>query len=167
MGIVPSWGFHEHHMHHTWLFTYVFPFDVTKTLWSQYYPHLLLKKQTHRAKKYHAQGLKDGSDSKKSIQHLVDGFLCGSDGKASACNAGDLGLIPGSGRSPGEGNGKPLQYSCLGNPMNGGAWQAIVHGVAKSQTQLSDFTFTTFGRLSRCARHSKTRQLQSSLLYKQ
>ena len=57
-----------------------------------------------------------------------------SDGKASACNAGDLGSIPGSGRSPGEGNGNPLQYSCLENPMDGGAWGATVHRVAKSQT---------------------------------
>ena len=55
---------------------------------------------------------------------------------------GDLGLIPGSGRSPGEGNGNPLQYSCLENPMDRGAWWATVHGVAKSQTRLSDFTFT-------------------------
>ena len=62
--------------------------------------------------------------------------------KASARNAGDLGLIPGSGRSPGEGNGKPLQYSCLENPMDGGAWWATVHGVAKGRTQLSNFTFT-------------------------
>ena len=50
------------------------------------------------------------------------GFPGGSDGKASVCNAGDLGLIPGLGRSPGEGNGSPLQYSCLENPMDGGAW---------------------------------------------
>ena len=50
------------------------------------------------------------------------GFPGGSDGKESACNAQDLGLIPGSGRSPGEGNGNPLQYSCLENPMDGGAW---------------------------------------------
>ena len=62
------------------------------------------------------------------------GFPGGSDGKESACNAGDLGSIPASGRSPGEGNGNPLQYSCLENPMGSGAWQAIVHGVAKSQT---------------------------------
>ena len=57
----------------------------------------------------------------------------GSDGKESACNVGDLGLIPGSGRSSGEGNVNPLHYSCLENPMDGGAWQATVHGVAKSQ----------------------------------
>ena len=62
----------------------------------------------------------------------------GSDGKESACNAGDLGLIPGSGRSPGERNGHPLQYSCLENPMDRGAWQATVHGVTKNQTRLSD-----------------------------
>ena len=64
--------------------------------------------------------------------------LGGSEVKASACNAGDLGLIPGSGRSPREGNGNPLQYSCLENPMDGGAWWATVHGVAKSRTQLSN-----------------------------
>ena len=64
----------------------------------------------------------------------------GSEVKASACNVGDLGSIPGLGRSSGEGNGNPLQYSCLENPMDGGAWWATVHGVAKSQTQLSDFT---------------------------
>ena len=56
--------------------------------------------------------------------------------------AGDTGLIPGSGRSPGEGHGNPLQYSCLENPMDVGAWWAAVHGVVKSRTQLSDFTFT-------------------------
>ena len=70
-------------------------------------------------------------------------FLGGSEVKASACNAGDLGSIPGSGRSPGEGNGNPLQHSYLENPMDGGAWWASVHGVAKSRTRLSDFTFTT------------------------
>ena len=68
------------------------------------------------------------------------GFPGGSEVKASACNAGDLGSIPGSGRSPGEGNGKPLQYSCLENPIDGGAWWATVHRVTKSQTQLSNFT---------------------------
>ena len=62
----------------------------------------------------------------------------GSDGKESACNAGDPGLIPGWGRSPGEGNGNPLQYSCLGNPMDRGAWWGTVHGVANSWTQLRD-----------------------------
>ena len=60
------------------------------------------------------------------------------DAKESACNAADLGSIPGSGRSPGEGNGSPLQYSCLEDPKDKGAWWAKVHGVAKSWTQLSD-----------------------------
>ena len=62
--------------------------------------------------------------------------------KASAYNAEDPGSIPGSGRSPGEGNGNPLLYSCLENPMDGGAWWTAVHGVTKSQTWLSNFTFT-------------------------
>ena len=57
-------------------------------------------------------------------------------GKSSACNAGDLGSIPGSGRSPGEGNGNPLQYSYLGNPMDRGAWQATVHGIARVRYNL-------------------------------
>ena len=60
------------------------------------------------------------------------------DGKESACNAGYLGSIPGSGRSPGKGNGNSLQYSCLDNSPYRGAWQATVHGVTKSQTHLSD-----------------------------
>ena len=66
------------------------------------------------------------------------GFPGGSDGKESACNAGDLGSIPGLGRSPGEGNGNPLQYSCLENPMDREACQATVHGVTKSQTRVSN-----------------------------
>ena len=66
------------------------------------------------------------------------GFPCGSAGKESACNAGDLGLIPGLGRSPGEGKGYPLQYSGLENSMD-----CIVLGVAKSQTRLSDFHLTS------------------------
>ena len=68
----------------------------------------------------------------------MKGFPGGSDGKESACSAGDLGLVPGSGRSPGEGDSNPLQYSYLENPMDREAWEATVHGVAKSQTQLSD-----------------------------
>ena len=63
------------------------------------------------------------------------GLSGGSDGKAPVCNARDSGLIPGLGRPPGEGNGSPLQQSYLGNPMDGGAWQATVHGVTKSPTQ--------------------------------
>ena len=64
------------------------------------------------------------------------GFPGGSDGKVSVCNAGDTGSIPGSGRSPEEVNGNPFQDSCLENSMGTGTWQATVHGVAKSWTQL-------------------------------
>ena len=64
------------------------------------------------------------------------GFPGGSDGAEPDCNMGDPGSILGSGRSPGEGNGSPLQYSCLENPMDRGAWQAMVHRVTKSWTQL-------------------------------
>ena len=67
-------------------------------------------------------------------------FPGGSDGKVSD-NVGKPGLIRRLGRSPGEGNDNPLQYSCLENSMDGGAWWATVHGVAKSQTRLNDFTF--------------------------
>ena len=66
------------------------------------------------------------------------GFPGGSDGKESAHNAGDLGSFPGSGRTPGGGNGNPLQYSCLENSMDKGAWWATVHGVAKSWTGLNN-----------------------------
>ena len=65
------------------------------------------------------------------LAFVCEGFPGGSEVKASSCNAGDLGLIPGSGRSPGEGNGNPLQYSCLENPTNREAWRATVHGVAE------------------------------------
>ena len=99
---------------------------------------------------YRAYALKPGSRNCWSPCTLcfcttageATGFPGGSDGKVSACNAGDPGSIPGSGRSSGEGNGSPLQYSCLENPMDRGTWWATVHGVAKSRIRLSDFTFT-------------------------
>ena len=72
------------------------------------------------------------------------GFPGGSEDKVSAHNVGDRGSIPVSGRSPGEGNGNPLQYSCLENPMDRGAWWATVHWVTKSWTRLSDFTSLHF-----------------------
>ena len=82
------------------------------------------------------------------------GFPDGSDGKESACSAGDPGLIPGSGRSPGEGNDNPLQYSCLENSMDRGAWRATVHGVTKGRT-----------RLKQPSMHSCTFQASVHLVY--
>ena len=72
------------------------------------------------------------TETDKKVEELL--ARSGSDSEASAHNTGDPGLIPGLERSPGEGNGNPLQYSCLENSMDGGAWWAAVHGVAKSQT---------------------------------
>ena len=69
-----------------------------------------------------------------STTNYSHGFPGGSDGKESACKVEGLDSIPGSERSPGEGNGNPLQYSCLENPMDGGAWRATVHGITKSWT---------------------------------
>ena len=77
-----------------------------------------------------------------NIYVLFKGFPGSSEDKASAYNAGDPGSIPGLGRSPGEGNGNPFQYSCLKNPMDRAAWRATVHRVAKSRTRLSYFTHT-------------------------
>ena len=77
---------------------------------------------------------------------LSDFYLdlpCSSEGKESAFNAGDLGSIPGFGRSPGEGNGNSLQHSCLENPMDRGAWQATVRGVTQSRTWLRDQHYYT------------------------
>ena len=84
----------------------------------------------------------------------LQGFPGGSYGKASACNMGDLSSIPGSGRSSGEGNGNPLQYPCLENHMDGGAWSATVYGVAKSRTRLSDSTFHFHSLEEEMATHS-------------
>ena len=81
------------------------------------------------------------------------GFLGDSDGKESACNVGDLGSISGLGRSTGKGNGSPLHYSCLENPMDRRAWRAAVHGVTKSQTRLSDSHTHTEEGYSFCIFH--------------
>ena len=72
-------------------------------------------------------------------QRRESDFPGGSVDKETACGAGDPGSIPGLGRSPGEGNGNPFQYSCLENSIDRGAWHAIVHGVTKSRTQLNYF----------------------------
>ena len=81
---------------------------------------------------------------KNNLKNLFSymGFPGGSDSKGSACNAGDLGSIPGSRRSPGEGHSNPLQYSCLENFMDRGAWWATVNGVTKSGTERHTHTHT-------------------------
>ena len=76
--------------------------------------------------------------SMESYSKQKEGFPGGSNGKESASNAGDWGSVPGLGRSPGEGNGYPLQYSYLENSLERGAWRAIAHGIAKSHTQLTN-----------------------------
>ena len=73
-----------------------------------------------------------------NIHLIAQGFPCASDSKESACNMGEMGSTPGLGRSPAEGHGYPLQYSCLKNSMHRRAWQSAVHGITKSQTWLSD-----------------------------
>ena len=82
-----------------------------------------------------SQRVRYGWATKHSTAHSFPGGL---DGKEYTCNAGDLGLIPRLGRSPGEGNGYPLQYYCLKNPMDRGTWWATAHGVAQRHTWLSD-----------------------------
>ena len=91
-------------------------------------------------------------------------FPGGSDGKESACNAGDPGSTPGSGRSPGEENGYPLQYSCLENPIDRGAWWATAYGVAKSQTQLSNFYRRAILILIFCNTDNKSTQEKINIL---
>ena len=85
-----------------------------------------------------SMGQEDPLEKEMATHSSILGFLGGSDGKESAPNAGDLGSIPGSGRSLGGGYGNMLQYSCLEDVMDRRAWWATIHGVAKSQTQLSN-----------------------------
>ena len=83
-------------------------------------------------------GILEQSQGRHRIKSSLKGFPCSSVGKESACSAGDPGSIPGLGRSPGEGNGNPLQYPCLENLMDRGTWWIAVHRVPKSQARLSD-----------------------------
>ena len=85
-----------------------------------------------------SRGQKYSNTKELVLRASSGGFPGGSDGKESACSAGEPGSILGSGRSPGEGNDNPLQYSCLKNSTDRGAWRATIHGVAKSRTRLSD-----------------------------
>ena len=86
----------------------------------------------------HYHFLNENNQFASPLLHTILRAPGGSDSKQSACNAGDPGSISGLGRSPGEGHDNPLQYSCLENPMDIGAWWATVHGVTKSQIRLSD-----------------------------
>ena len=104
------------------------------TLWEKFNTHSIPPKHLTLFKFIFRSSEKDIKDSISPF----GGFPCVSDGKESACSAGDLGLIPGLGRPPGEGNSNPLQDSCLENPMSRGAWQATVHRVTQSWTQLSN-----------------------------
>ena len=81
-----------------------------------------------------------GNDNAVKKKSRISGYFnrYGSSHGEESASAGDAGSIPGSGKSPGEGNGYPLKYSCLGNPIDRGSWQATVHGVTKSWTQLRD-----------------------------
>ena len=91
----------------------------------------------------------------------MQGFPGGSDGKVSACNVADPGSTPGSGRSPGEGDGNPLQYSCLENSMDGGAWWAEVHEVTKSQNNWVT-SLNNLNRRCRAKPYSTTQNLLES-----
>ena len=92
------------------------------------------------------------------------GFPGGSDDKDCACNVGDPGSIPGLGRSPGEWNGNPLQYSCLENSIGRGAWQATVHSVAKSQTQLRQLSVHAHTEAQRIGNYLSDGRLRKKLL---
>ena len=91
-----------------------------------------------RAEKSRITGSFIGLPTNSTTPLYREGFPGGSDGKEPACSAEDLSSVPGLGRSPGEGNGNPLQYSCLENPRERGAWWAAVHWVTKSRTGFSD-----------------------------
>ena len=98
----------------------------------------------------------------KSLENKTQARLGSSDGKESTCNAGDLGSIPGLGRSSGEGHGNPLQYSCLENPMERGPWQATVRGVPKSRMKDS----VTPGKANRHTQNQAGRTLAAPAVYR-
>ena len=109
----------------------VFPFSHHSAIWE---PQTVLAKKKGLGSHLRVEEVR--------LQDLRSSLLMGwwLSGKESICQVGDAGLIPGLGRSPGEGNGNPFQYSCLGNPLDRGAWWVEVHGVAKSWTELSMYT---------------------------
>ena len=114
--------------------------DSSTIMWDFNTPLTPMDRSSRQKINIETQTLNDTTDQIDliAIYRTFWGFPGGSDSKESACNVGDLGSVPGSGRFPGEGTDNPLQYSCLENPMNREAWRATVHGIAKSQTQLND-----------------------------
>ena len=123
------------------LFWYSFTWHTVSHLWWRYFAHsshftLPISTPTPGSWSTFA-----GQRGKPITHQYIEGFPDGSDSKRVCLQCGRLGSIPWSGRSPGEGNGNPLQYSCLENPTDGGAWQATVSGVPGSPTWLSNFTF--------------------------
>ena len=119
--------------------------ELAKSLWPWGFLNGIIRKGFNRTSVSMPKNLKTDWDSHVTslgvlpLFIVIEGFPCGSAGKESACNVGDLDSIPGLGRSPGEGKGYPLQYSGLENSMD-----CIVHGVARSWTQLNDFYFSSF-----------------------
>ena len=114
-----------------------------ENMWGLYKKNtLFIKIKKHKKNRFHFRRSSSVTLNLWTTDSMIMGLSGGSDGKASVHNVGDPGLVPELGRSPGEGNCNPLQYSCLENPMEAGAWQATVYGVTKSQTWLSNFTFT-------------------------
>ena len=95
---------------------------------------------------------KEGNKPVPAFIMVTMGFPSDSDSKESACNVGDTGSTPGSERSPGEGNGNPLQYSCLENAMDRGAWRGTVHGITKSQAQLNKWHFQFLKSINNCTK---------------
>ena len=116
-----------------------FPLDRPCSLLKKPYPSLKIQLISHSFQQSpQSLPLKEILTAPYPSKTYYLGFSGGSDGKESACKVGDPGSILGSGRSPGEGNGNLLQYSCLENPMDRGVWRATIHGVAENWTRLSD-----------------------------
>ena len=123
------------------LFWYSFTWHTVSHLWLRYFvhfSHFTLPISTPTPGSWSTFA---GQRGKPITHQYIEGFPDGSDSKRVCLQCGRPGSIPWSGRSPGEGNGNPLQYSCLENPTDGGAWQATVPGVPRSPTRLSNFTF--------------------------
>ena len=131
-GGLPSMG--SHRVGHDWS-------DLAAAYTSNEYDINFLRKTHLYAFVTPRWQMRVAQEGKWSLNKLTPITFLGSDNKEFTCEAGDVGSIPGCRRSPGRGHGNPLQYFCLENPMDRGAWRAIVHGVAESDTWLSDFHF--------------------------